>query len=51
MALGLVASRLPALGTITAQGLFYVIAGVTIVSAALRPCPFAILCIAPSGLP
>lgn len=32
-ALGLVTSRLPALGTMTAQGLFYVIAGVTVVSA------------------
>ncbi len=33
VALGLVASRLPMLGTITAQGLFYVIAGITVVSA------------------
>ncbi len=33
-ALGLIASRLPAIGGITAQGLFYLIAGVTIVSAA-----------------
>ncbi len=34
MALGLVASRLPALAGITAQGVFYLIATVTIVSAA-----------------
>lgn len=33
VALGLVASRLPALGSLTAQGLFYLIAGVTIISA------------------
>ena len=34
VALGLVASRLPALGTLTAQGLFYLIASVTVISAA-----------------
>ena len=34
VALGLVVSRLPALGTLTGQGLFYLIAGVTITSAA-----------------
>ena len=33
MALGLVGSRLPALGSLTAQGLFYLIAGITVVSA------------------
>lgn len=33
-ALGLIASRLPTIGGMTVQGLFYVIAGVTIVSAA-----------------
>lgn len=34
VAVGLVASRLPALGSLTAQGLFYLIAGITVVSAA-----------------
>ncbi len=33
-ALGLIASKLPMIGCISAQGLFYVIAGVTVVSAA-----------------